>query len=586
MTIAHGEESPLVFRVQNISSRTIGDDSSQRRAVELTMQVDETQGGVGAAQVEFMQYGHTFRSGREGVHQTVKRLASNAFLSLPTMVSFSDKSLRSYSKVHLRASLNLDPIDPSKRGAVKCVQQQTFEIQLAESYEFVPGSDFLLVTNQQTAAEEIESWQSLAERLGLKMSVWNASLYDGVSLFQQHETADFSGSLIRDFTGKTVVFLNHPFENHAHQTQNVLQLLPSCELFYSARDHGIKTYVIGEQVNPHDQLVPFWNDVGGVQVIDFRGSYFFKSSVTREEFMKKIEKVKKKIIEQDPRLGHIFVDTFDGMVEKKGVISSKYYLGSVQIFPAPKVNEASLINVGLKDQVVHQVAFVESDTNIYSLLKMLPFTRKLEAMMTVDRICFNTLLQAIFSDLADELFIFSQSPWSSGWSESKLKDGLTNLNAFINYNWQLEENVKQPLFEMTIKFRAFLSKIPKARDYLWFYRRRRILSNLVKKILDNFLGGRLEKDKRSIKTAYLQQKASIKSSSLEELWSAWRNPKRIYTNFLQNNWATPIAMSSDLFMNVQESFHGSTVKIGKNKYRSDEERISVLRALEQQLGQV
>ena len=115
----------------------------------------------------------------------------------------------------------------------------------------------LLVTNHGTTAEEKDAWNTVAERFGQKINVWDISLNNALSLSEERQGGE---NLLRDFHGKTIILTNGAFKT-LHGQRHGDQLLSQMDLIRAAESHGIRILVVNEEghdVRPlfEDRLIP------------------------------------------------------------------------------------------------------------------------------------------------------------------------------------------------------------------------------------------------------------------------------------------------------------------------------------------
>ena len=95
------------------------------------------------------------------VERPIDMLPPGQVTYLSGTLKFTDLDLPPYEKAHLRFELDLGFIDnPSEIH--QNIQIRNFSLQLAESYEYRPNSNFLLVVNCNNTKEEIDRWKNFA----------------------------------------------------------------------------------------------------------------------------------------------------------------------------------------------------------------------------------------------------------------------------------------------------------------------------------------------------------------------------------------------------------------------------------------
>ena len=118
-----------------------------------------------------------------------------------------------YRSATLRLGLELGP--PSSPDDPRPIQYREFEVRVARRYRRIEGCDLILVTNHRTTRDQIEAWERLAERLGLKMAVWDVSLEGHFDV-----AADLgTGSLAEHVAGGTIAVLNPFIETAAGEVR-------------------------------------------------------------------------------------------------------------------------------------------------------------------------------------------------------------------------------------------------------------------------------------------------------------------------------------------------------------------------------
>lgn len=528
---AINDEGSFDFAVHNISSKAVGSHSHANRALFVKWEV-APQSEIAADDILFKDPTGALVEGKEGLKLHVTDLSSNKFQKMGPSFTFANKALQPYKKVKFIASLHLS--DPCEKDRFNCIQQQPFEVQLAEGYRRDPQSDVLLVTNSNTTKDEIQAWRSLAQDLGLKLSIWNTSLYKGISLAAENSRTQTK--LLQDFQGKTLVFLNNTFMDDINQPHTSAGCLPPGELFTAAAEHGIKSYVIGNKFESEVQLSPSLKAVDAVAQHTITTKAIFKPADKPQDLRKKVQKMADEMRQNDPRMGHFLVETYAPKLLTKGRIQSTYRLGDVKVYKAPRLDQSYFLNVETSEQNLHSGQFIASNENAYGLLKMLPFEKKLQVMETISQKYRETLKQAILSDLADEQHVFSQDRWSGEWPKEKLMKGLTQLNACLAFDWSRASSHTQfMLQDILTTLMASTDKMVTVCDYLWFSRRQRILASATRTLITPFLTKTLKMSEKDVKAEYQKRKDQLAKIAKPKVWPQLRNPKD-FVFFRQDNW--------------------------------------------------
>lgn len=581
------EEAIFAIRVHNVSKKALGVDTESLRTAYVKIEVKSSE-AIQRSDVFFGTKDNIKILGTEEITHSVNNIKPNEKLVFSDSIQFSNKALLPYQKLHLVASLYIGGIGERKVQHVRCIQKQTFEIQLAEPYKPNANADLLLVINSETTKQEIEHWHSLTKKLGLILSIWNVSLYDGISFYlNKNRMAD---TALQGFQGKTVIFLNQPFYDGVNDTQCATEMLPSFELFQIARDLKIKTYVIGNSIKIEEQYRPSAEDVRKYAESIFIEKRVLKSSQANlEAFYKKIQKLNTKHKKQDPRFQYVMVENFNKQLVSKHLFVSKYQLGEVKLIQAPNCNQTYFLHLPVSNQAIHDSSFIYSEDNVYAVLKMLPFEKKLMLIQMLEQTDRSVLRQALLSDLMDEQFTFSKEKWTGQWSQEQLKENLTHLNTFINWDWSgiLEDDQKcEWVLNCLIYFRRAVKKQVLVKDYLLPNRRQRILASATINLIDGFINKTLKIEKSRWKTLYHLEKQALSQIDRYDLRDLIRNPLK-WPHFQKNSWVAENSLVSESVLHMtHETAHYSTVNRHKNSFITQNERLLALDRLEEQMRSI
>lgn len=152
----------------------------------------------------------------------------------------------------------LDFGHPREPEALRSIQIQPFQVQLAEPFNYVAGkSKVLLVVNNRTTPKEIADWKLLCARLWVEeacVAIWNTGLYGGFSLKHTIETGGRESCLAELFGHEdcVVVFLNNlcaptGVRSTEEEEECPALFLQQQELLHACRDYGLRVYIFGSQ---------------------------------------------------------------------------------------------------------------------------------------------------------------------------------------------------------------------------------------------------------------------------------------------------------------------------------------------------
>lgn len=544
--ISADEEALISVKVNNISSRELGVNGEQRRTVNMKYEVLPNSETSGSDITFFSRDGDVY-NGHRGLDKSVRSLPSHKKETMSGSLVFSNPGLEPYSRVRVAAKLQLGNLAfPDDEQQAKTIQQTVFEVQLAETFRANPAADFLLVTNGNTSLNEMRAWQKLARQLGLKFATWNSTLYNGISLYHQSQpqpevqtaasaparemTApafkDYqsesltikSRSLLELFQDKTIVFLNYPDSRNKIATDT----LPSFELFYSASlPNNIRTYVVGNAVTHEDQFHPDEDYVENIKPITKVESYLFRKDISKGKLKKSAEKHAEQLRRKHPEKTYTVV--YDYRIRKLpnsrfGI--KRYELGDIRSCLSPRQNMFTYLNN--PSNAANRSAYVNSEPNVYRLLKSLSLTKKLTLIKSVDESHKDCLKKAIFADLVDEYKAFSQDKWTGTWNKESLKNGLSGLQQVLNGEYNDEE--KQWIQELLLEFRAFTCRIPNLADRWFIRRRQRLLSCATQEMVDGFLQKKHLVASGSWKEKYEAINMNLKKIGRAQVWSKYQSP--------------------------------------------------------------
>ena len=119
----------------------------------------------------------------------------------------------------------------------------------------------------------------------------------------------------------------------------------------------------------------------------------------------------------------------------------------------------------------------------FLVIKLLPFSKKLIWLVNNidDNANVNILIQALTSDLVEEVMVYAKNNWSKLLNCKLLETKMVILNSFVD-NDKLKiimstPNGRRIYLEVILRYLSALAKLPSFIDYLWCYRTRRILKN-------------------------------------------------------------------------------------------------------------
>ncbi|KAM9999099.1 hypothetical protein ACTFIZ_002652 [Dictyostelium cf. discoideum] len=288
-----GEEAPFVFSILNKSLLNIGEKAnsiqspvspmpSPNRVLYTTLRVHtKTCPGSGNSSINPEtdiivrdKHGVIFSNPENGLYSHIEMIGPSELKFFSGTISFINPDIKPYTKILLESTIYLGHV--SNMMSPLPIQSRPFEIQLSEGY--LPRStfqyDLLLVVNNQSEYIEIKSWRKLAKSLNLKLNIWNTSLYRAFNL--SHVKMD-GKSLLEDFRGKTIIYLNNTFLKDEQLISHSYLIKPD-EFFNAAYNHGIKFLIIGKSYSIEREITPLNTlEKSTTQVNYLDEDHFFKT---------------------------------------------------------------------------------------------------------------------------------------------------------------------------------------------------------------------------------------------------------------------------------------------------------------------
>ncbi len=562
-SITKDEEAPFAIKVKNISSKPIG--IQVKRVLGLDLQV---KGGIPEADVSFTNYdGENSYSLSTLLKRTVYLEGGEERIFSGTL-KFTNPKTAVFTQAQLEISLILgkcnQPLLP------QTLHIRDFKVQLSEYYTYNPNSQFLLVSTCDTDLKTIQSWKLFATSLGTSIGVWDASLYAGISLTKKQENGK---NFLEMLKGKTIIFLNAPFQVGVNKTIRASEMLDKMELFRAMKKSGISTYLIGDQFNFTSALTPLMD----ADIVNFKSVKAFlkyKNQRSKQEIhyteitKKRLFKGKEKQVmkEADAKLKRL----------QREFPKESYTV----FYKAKKFNkwEITFHMRPIIEKVAH-IAFCNHSINqfneydIYNVFKLFPFEKKLNEISNMIKNEQNRKLLriTILSDLVDEVAFFYESKWRGSFDKKKLDEGLTTLQRFMEEDFTVlckTKEGKKFLKEILLPYHYLAKKISCRKDkhLLPRLKRRRMLSKLCLKksqlLLDKYFPN--EEFKGELKKIHSKYKKESRRELIEAFSSFAVN--RTYFDHHRSFHATNLENLPD---NEEQK---STYTKGINKFGTQKRR--------------
>ncbi len=518
--IAIDETAIINVIFKNISSFSLGKKGEQKRHLYASVEVTD-QGDAKSNDVQLLSAKNEPQNENKLI-LPIEYLKESSSIQQSISLRFLNSHLQPYSKVTLIASLYLEPLPDSDGQSIpRCIQKRKFDVQLAEKYRHNPAADALLVTHAGVTIERLQVWRQLLTSMQVVHELWNASYYDHLDfrkIIEQGQTLE------EHFKNRSIIILNDIFRGSS-QPESVLQKLPRGELYRIGQYSNIKTYIVGDKFD-HQILLPAAEEIKRIEATVIKERVVVSNH--EKLFNERVNELQEQLRKDMPLLKYILFTEYQGQ-KLSGVF--QYQLGEIKVVPICNISRMRLLHITVSDI---DPPFIKSLPNLYATYKSLHFERKIEALGKVTNERRPIVEQAIISDLADELWAFSQENWTGKWNEDLIIKHLHLLNIFLEIDWQhiflktvpKHDEEFQPEFpksaqKILLTVRAVASLNVQTRDYVLVNRRKRILKNAVETLISKNEQLIFEQEWQK---AFDQIMKSFENMTPEQLWQQVRFP--------------------------------------------------------------
>lgn len=511
-------EAPFVITIKNISTKAIGEKAPEPRSLSLQLQ---TSGGVPNHLINHCdEFGTTTQSLEKPVVQNIPYLGPGQSTHFSGILKFSEEA-PTYKTIGLTFQLHLGQLDhPTTQADI--IQERNTELQLANNFEYDAKADYVLVTNNQTDQATLEQWKEKARKLGTSVSIWNTSLYSGLSYHQKRLD---KGSFIEQMQGKVMVILNNAMQVDEYKTHST-DCLDAMEIFTAAKEANIATYVVGENFDLKKAITPLTH---GKEDKDYtiQAKFACWHKPTAQDLLDKAKTLKKKLQKENPNRRLVPVCDFNAEIKSTSCFSffrPKWELGKVEMRETLDKSHSHIAFRAADQKEMREVSPIDT----YNMIKLLPFQKKLDYLeRSTDQEMTNHLKNAILADLTSELLTFSHDKWNGHYTKEKLAQEMTNLHALVNHRF-----VKLPeMQDIFLHYEYLASRLPSRSDryFFPFLCRKTRIRNLCQETLagvfrEYFRREDLDSSRRAIHTQW-------DATSREQLFSHFSTPYKDFVTF-------------------------------------------------------
>lgn len=476
-TISPDEEAPFVIKLQNVSSKELGYAAMDSRLLTVSLAVKN------------QDWGHLIlcQDEKGAPIQTLEQPFDNRIACLkPDEIAFFSGTLKlakempTYTPIALTFRLHLGKLN-NEMQEQQVIQERNVQLQLADSFEYNPAADIVLVTNNQTEQKTIESWQETGKLLGTPISIWNASLYSGLSYTQKRLD---QGNFIEQMKGKVIVILNNKMIVDNNSTR-ATDCLDAMEILQAAKDANVATYVIGGGFDLQTALIPMMESKSDQKytVSEKLSSWHHPN---RKHFFKNVKNIQEDLQKENPEKRYIPVCDF-GAVEKETSCFSlrpMWELGKVEMRETVDQASSHIAIRETDDKTIFKVTHLD----IYSITKLMPFEKKLKYLERVaDPDILRILHQAILSDLSSEILAYAHDEWNGHFTRNRLVQKLIKLDMFAKH--ELSPLRYDDLKQILLQLEYFANRLQVPHDKYLFphFRRRTRLKEICCEVVTQML---------------------------------------------------------------------------------------------------
>lgn len=437
-SISRNENAPFMIQVKNISTKPLGLKAKEPRLLELSLvlptEIENKWAGFQDEKLDISPAPTATTSTSFTFTFPISTLLPGQTKSLVGALKFSDDAP---SHIHKKIGVQLHLGKVNKDlGVKKTIAERQCELQLSETYQYDSKADFVLVTNNSIEKETIEQWQNVMLQLGTSMSIWNASLYSGLSYTKNRK--EDGRNLLADMKDKVVIILNQTSKDEKTYPTDYLD---SMEILTAAKTANISTYVVGKHFDIHKSLLPL--NVCDQKEVKITHDYFTKPN--ERDFQKELDKQKSDLKKQYPERRYVSYSEFNPSITSSSLFKKTWTVGKMHLVETLNRNDA---HIAFRQR---EGAASPDAVDIYHVVKLLPFSKKL---LYLDRfsqdIYKNAIKKAILSDLVDELSICREEKWQDKekapfnlkhfeeFSQHKCKDMPSFREILIQYEYLVD----------------------------------------------------------------------------------------------------------------------------------------------------
>ncbi len=237
-SLGPGESAPLVWKIRNLSSKDIGLSSSLARAIEVGLK--RAGGDANPGSVKFYAPDGQLTGHEDGGFSTgIPLIKAGETLAVEGRLQVA-KDAVPYTRYGFSTLLNLQPFNG---GAPEATQQRDLNLRIAQTYQFNPKAQVLVVTNRNTSRQQIEALKRRLDQLGITFDLWDYSYY-GFFALTKDLAINGNRSLLSSYEGRTIVLLGE-VGSGVSERDALLEQVTAEDFARAATDSGINFLAVG-----------------------------------------------------------------------------------------------------------------------------------------------------------------------------------------------------------------------------------------------------------------------------------------------------------------------------------------------------
>ncbi|MCB0356678.1 MAG: hypothetical protein KDD40_06705, partial [Bdellovibrionales bacterium] len=245
-----GESAPIVWKVKNLSNKTIGDIQKDTR----TMKINLARSGGDAIEDSILFQDSSIKDAKSIEKQDwslkIPQIPPGHYFLMEGQITVSPSAL-AYTREHLKSTLSLSDFET---GNQEDIEYGSIVVTVGQTYSYTPGAEILIVTNASTTRKQIESLSTFFKSIGIKYDVWDYSYYGFFSLTDDLEIAN-KQSLLQNYAGRTIVFLTNSSENE-YESEKLLRQISYEQFVLAATEFKANLIFVGDE---YEKLQGFLN---------------------------------------------------------------------------------------------------------------------------------------------------------------------------------------------------------------------------------------------------------------------------------------------------------------------------------------